>query len=126
MCSDHGAVDHISGGISLHHLSQRFEHRVEHARHHPSPVTSEHAVPFTIVIRQVPPLRPCLGNPHHAFEIQSVTSCRAAATTRFRRKQRPNDCPFLVRKPNSLAQRHLQKTALNQSRTLLSTFVHEI
>jgi hypothetical protein len=31
MCSDHCAVDHISGGISLHHFSQRFEHRVEHA-----------------------------------------------------------------------------------------------
>jgi len=33
MCSDYCAVNHINGGISLHDFSQRFKHRVEHARH---------------------------------------------------------------------------------------------
>ncbi|MBS1079022.1 hypothetical protein JK217_15125 [Gluconobacter kondonii] len=31
MCPDHGAVDHVGGGVALHHFSQRFQHRVEHA-----------------------------------------------------------------------------------------------
>ena len=31
MCPDNGAVDHVGASFPLDHLSQRFEHRLEHA-----------------------------------------------------------------------------------------------
>lgn len=125
MCSDDGAVDHVGGGVSLHHFSQRFEHRVEHTGRHPSPIAAENAVPLAIFVRQVPPLRACSGDPHHSLKIQPVILRRAASATALRRQQRANDRPFLVRKPDPLAQRRLQKLALNQPASPLSTFVHE-
>lgn len=48
-----------------------------------------------------------------------------AAATAFSRQQRADDLPLLVRKPNPLAQRRLQKSALSQPATPLSTFVHD-
>jgi len=72
MCPDHRAVDYVGSDIPLGHSSQSFEHRIEHACRHPSSVTSEHAVLLAIIIRQVAPLRSGSGNPHHAFEIQTI------------------------------------------------------
>ena len=31
MCPDHGAIDHVGGGIASRQLGQRLEHGVEHA-----------------------------------------------------------------------------------------------
>jgi hypothetical protein len=85
MCPDHGAVDHVGGGISFHHFRQRFEHRVEHAGRHPSSITPENAVPLAIFIGQVSPLRSRSGNPHHALEIPPIILRRSATATMFRR-----------------------------------------
>ena len=125
MCSDNGAVDHVGGGVSLHHFAERFEYRVEYANRNPSPITTKNAVPFAIFVGQVPPLRACPGNPHHTFKIQPIILSRAATATALRRQQRADDLPFRIQKPNTLAQRYLQKSALNQCASLLSTFVHE-
>ncbi|GFE98145.1 hypothetical protein DmGdi_32180 [Gluconobacter sp. Gdi] len=72
MCPDHGAVDHVGGGVALHYFSQRFQHRVEHASCNPAPIAAEHAVPLAVFVWQVSPLRACPRNPHHAFEIEAV------------------------------------------------------
>lgn len=125
MCPDYGAVDHVRSGVPLYHFRQRFEYRVEHPRRHPSPITPKHAVPLAIFIGKVPPLRPCPSNPHHAFEIQPVILRRAAAATLLRRQKCADNRPFLVQKPNTIAQRGLQKSELNQSERPLSTVVHE-
>lgn len=123
MCPDHGAVDHVCGGVALYQFGQRFEHRVEHAGRDPAPVSAENAVPLAIFIRQMTLLRTRAGNPHHTFEIQPVVLRRAATATTLRRQQRADDRPFVVRQTNPLAQRCLQKSALNQSASPLSTFV---
>ena len=125
MCPDHGAIDHVGGDVSLDHFRQRFQHRVEHAGRYPAPVAPEHAVPFAIFVRQVAPLRSSAGNPHHALEIQPVVLRGAATPPPFRRQQFPDDRPLVVPQSNPLAQGRLQKTALNQPTSILSTFVHE-
>lgn len=125
MCPDNGAIDHVGGGIAFHHLGERFEQRIEHPRRDPSSVSAEDAVPLAIFIRQMTPLRPGSGHPHHAFEIALIILRRTAPSTPLCWQQRPDQCPFLVRYPNPLAQRCLQKTALNQRPSLASSFVHE-
>lgn len=125
MFPDHRAVYHACCGIPFDRFSQGFKHRIEYARRHPASVASEYAVPLPIVIRQVTPLRSDSGNPNNTFEIQTIVLRRTAPTTRLTRKERPDDGSFFVRKPNMLAQRCLQKAALNQSGMVLSIFVHE-
>jgi hypothetical protein len=125
MCPDHGAIDHVGGCIPPRQLGQRLEHGIEHAGRNPSPVAPEHAVPFAIFVRQMPPLRTGPGDPHHTFEIGAVILCRSAATSAFRRQERPDHFPFFVRNPNPLAQGRLQKPALNQGPSPQSSFVHE-
>jgi len=125
MCPDHGAVDHVGGDVALHHFSQRFQHRVEHASCNPAPIAAEHAVPLAVFVWQMSPLRACPRNPHHAFEIEAVILRRPATSTMFRRQKCTDDRPLVVRQSNPLAQRGLQKTALNQGMGPLSTFVHE-
>lgn len=48
---------------------------------------------------------------------------RVATPTALRRQQQADDVPFLVRHPDSPAQRCPQKSALNQQTSLLSAFV---
>ena len=124
MCSDDGAVDHVSPGVTFYYLGQCFEHRVEHPGLHPSAVAAKHAVPLAVLIGQVTPLRPCPGNPHHAFEIAPIISRRSAPATTLRGQQRTDDRPFLVRHANAFAQHCLQNAVLNQLPSPLSTFVH--
>jgi hypothetical protein len=114
VCPDDGAVDHVSGGISLHHFGQRFEYCIEDAERYPSPISSKNAVPLAVLVGKVPPLRTGPSNPHHAFEIQAVILSRAATATALRRQQRADDHPFPIRKTYPFAQRCLQKSALNQ------------
>jgi hypothetical protein len=71
-----------------------------------------------------PPLRARAGHPHHALEEPPVVMCRTTAPTALGRQQRPDQFPFLVQQTNPLAQRRLQKAALNQPGTKPSTFVH--
>ncbi len=85
MCPDHGAVDHVGGGVSLRQFRQRFEHRVEHAGLDPSSVAAEDAVPLAIFVGQLTPLRARPRHPHHAFKIQPVILRRTAAPTSLRR-----------------------------------------
>jgi len=125
MCPDDGTVDHVGGGISLHHFGKRFEHGVKDAGRHPSPIAAKNAVPLAIFVRQVPPLRACPGDPHHPFEIQPVILRGPAAAATLSGQKSPDDRPFRVRYPYPLAQRCLQKSALNQAASPLSTFVHE-
>ncbi len=114
MCPDHCAVDHVRGGIASRQFGQRLEHGIEHAGRDPSPIAPEHAVPLTILVWQVSPLRAGSRNPHHAFKIRAIILRRAASTTMLRRQQRPDHFPFLVCNADTLAQSCLQKPALNQ------------
>ena len=125
MCPDYRAIDHVGGGIASRQFGQRLEHRIEHAGRDPSAVASEDAVPLAILVRQVPPLRARPRDPHHAFEIGAVILRRAASTTMLRRQKRPDHFPFLVCNSDPLAQRCLQKTALNQGPSPQSSFVHK-
>jgi hypothetical protein len=125
MCPDNSAIDHVGGGIAFHHLGERFEHRIEHRRRDPSPVSAEDAVPLAIFIGQMTPLRPGPGHPHHAFEIAPIVLRRTASSTPLCWQKWPYQCPFLIRNPNPLAQCCLQKTALNQWPSPASSFVHE-
>ncbi len=122
---DDSAIDHVSASISLDQFGQRLEHRLEHASLDPTSISAEDAVPLAILIRQMSPLRARARHPHHAFEITSVVLRRAAASTPLGWQQRPDQCPFLVRQTNPLAQGCLQMEALNQNRIPQSTFVHE-
>lgn len=125
MCPDHGAIDHVGGGIAPRQLGQRFEHGIEHTGRDPSSIAPEHAVPLTIFVGQVPPLRAGPRDPHHAFKIGAVILRRATSATPLRRQQRPDHFPFLVCNADPLAQRCLQKPALNQAPSPQSSFVHE-
>jgi len=125
MCPDHGAIDHVGGGIAACQFGQRLEHGIEHAGRDPSSIAPEHAVPLAILIRQMPPLRAGSRDPHHAFKIGTVILRWSASTTMLRRQQRPDHLPFLVCNADPLAQVRLQKTALNQGPSPQSTFVHE-
>lgn len=125
MRPDNRAVDHIGAGVSFDQLRQALQHGIEDANLHPAPVTAEDAVPFAIIVREMPPLRARPRQPHHAFEVATVVLCRAAAAPALGRQQRPDHRPLLVRKTNPLAQGFLQKEALNQSLSPTSTFVHD-
>lgn len=125
MCPDHGAVDHVGGCVAPRQFGQRLKHGIEHAGRDPSSIAPEDAVPFAILVRQMPPLRAGPRDPHHTFEIAAVILCRPAASTTFRRQQRPDHIPFFVRNTNPLAQDRLQKPALNQYGSRQSSFVHE-
>jgi hypothetical protein len=119
------AVDHVGASISLDQLGQGFEHRVEHARLNPSPISPEDAVPFTVFVGKMPPLRTGARHPHHALEITSVVLSRAAPAPALSRQKRADQRPFFVRQSNPFAQRCSQMEALNQNRIPQSTFVHE-
>ena len=125
MCPDHRAVDHVGGRVAPRQFGQRFEHGIEHTGRDPSSIAPEHAVPLAILVRQMPPLRAGPRDPHHAFKIAAIILRRAASATMLRRQKRSDHFPFLVCNANPLAQGCLQKTALNQAQSLLSTFVHE-
>ena len=111
MRSNRGTIDHVGFAVSLHHFRQCLKHRIEHACLHPAPVATKHAVPFAVLIGKVTPLRPRPRHPHHPLEIAPVILCRATPAPPFGRQQRPNDCPFLVRYPNPLAQHRLPKSS---------------
>jgi hypothetical protein len=115
MCPDHRAVDHVGSAIAACHFRQGFEHRVEHPGLHPSAVAPEHAVPLAIFIGKVTPLRACPGHPHHAFKIQPVVLRGATTSAPLRWQERANQCPFLVRHTNPLAQRRLPKDSLEST-----------
>jgi hypothetical protein len=115
MCPDHRAVDHVGSAIAACHFRQGFEHRVEHPGLHPSAVAPEHAVPLAIFIGKVTPLRACPGHPHHAFKIQPVVMSGATTSAPLRWQERANQCPFLVRHTNPLAQRRLPKDSLEST-----------
>ena len=125
MCPDHGAIDHVGGCVAPRQFRQRLQHGIEHAGRNPSSIAPENAVPLAILVRQMPPLRTGPGNPHHALEIAAIILCRAAATAALSRQQRPDQRPLLIRYTDPLAQRCLQKVALNQALSLRSSFVHE-
>lgn len=125
MCPDHGAIDHVGGGIAPRQLGQCLEHGIEHAGCDPSSVAPEHAVPLAIPVRQVSPLRAGPRDPHHTFEIGAVILRRAASATMLSWEQRPDHFPFFIRNANPLAQGCLQKPALNQGPSPQSSFVHE-
>jgi len=125
MCPDNSAVDHVGASISLDHLRQRFEHRLEHAGFDPASVTAEDAVPLAVFVRQMSPLRSRARHPHHTFEIASIVLGWAASASLLSGKKRTDHRPFIVRQTNPLAQGCLQKETLNQNRILQSTFVHE-
>lgn len=125
MCPDNRAIDHVGGGVAPCQLGQRLEHRIEHAGRDPSSIAPEDAVPLTILVRQVTPLRTGSRDPHHAFKIGTVILCRPASAAMLRRQQRPDHFPFFVCNANPLAQGCLQKTALNQRPSPQSSFVHE-
>lgn len=114
MCPDHRAVDHVGGCMPPRQFGQCLEHGIEHTGRDPSSITSEHAVPLAILIRQMSPLRAGPRDPHHAFKIGTIILRRAASTTTLRRQQRPDHSPFLVCNADPLAQGRLQKPALNQ------------
>ena len=86
MCPDHGAIDHVGGGIAPCQLGQRLEHGIEYAGHNPSSIAPKHTVPPAIFIRQMSPLRAGPRNPHHAFKIGAIILRRAASTTMLRRQ----------------------------------------
>jgi hypothetical protein len=115
MCSDYSAIDHVGGGVSLHQTGKRFEHCVEHAGLNPSSVAAKNAVPFAILVWQVPPLRPGPRHPHHAFIVKPVILRRAAAPASLRGQQRPDQCPLIVRYTYSLAQDCLPKDSLEST-----------
>lgn len=125
MRPDYRAVDHVSAGIALHHLGQRLQQGVEHPGLDPAPVAPEHAVPLAIFVGKMPPLRARPRHPHHALEIGPIVSGRPTSATIFRRQQRTDQRPLLIRYPDPLAQRRLQKAALNQPPSLKSSFVHD-
>lgn len=87
MCPDYGAIDHVGGDVSLHHLCECLQHRVKHAGRNPAPVAPEHAVPFAIFVRQVTPQRSCPGNPHHTFEVAPIVLRRTATAPSLGRQQ---------------------------------------
>ena len=62
-------------------FGQCLEHGIEHTGRDPSSITSEHAVPLAILIRQMSPLRAGPRDPHHAFKIGTIILRRAASTT---------------------------------------------
>ena len=82
-------------------FGQCLEHGIEHTGRDPSSITSEHAVPLAIFVRQVSPLRAGPRDPHHAFEIGTVILRWSAATPT--RQQRPDYFPFFVCNANPLA-----------------------
>ena len=114
MCPDHGAIDHVGGGIAPRQFGQCLEHGIEHAGRDPSSIAPEHTVPLAIFVRQMSPLRAGPRNPHHAFKIGAIILRRAASTTMLRRQQRPDHLPFFIRNADPLTQCRLQKAALNQ------------
>src|SRR3546814_4470517 len=73
----------------------------------------------------VPPLRPRPRHPDHALEVAPVVASRTASPSALSRKQRPDQCPLVIRYSNPLAQRRPQKTALNQPKSRSSTFVQD-
>lgn len=125
MRPDDGCVDHVGAGISLDHIRQAFQHGIENTDLQPAPVTAEDAVPFAVVVREMPPLRARPRQPHHALEVAAVVLRRSATAPALGRQQRTDQRPFLVRQTDTLAQGFLQKEALNQSASLRSSFVHE-
>lgn len=125
MCPDHGAVDHVGGGVAPRQFGQCLEHGIEHPGRDPSSIAPEYAVPLAIFVRKMPPLRAGARDPHHAFKIWAIILRRTASTTTLRRQQPPDHFPFLVCNADPLAQSCLQKTALNQRSSHQSSFVHE-
>ncbi len=115
MCPDHCAIDHVGCRVSSSHFRQRFEHCVEHTSLDPSSVAAEHAVPFAIFVGQMPPLRARPRHPHHTLIVEPVILRRAAPPTSFRGQQWPDQCPFIVRHSNSLAQDCLPKDSLKST-----------
>ncbi|EAU40989.1 hypothetical protein FP2506_14534 [Fulvimarina pelagi HTCC2506] len=72
MSAHDSGIDHVGRSLSIRHLRQRFEHRIEQAGFEPKAITPEDAVPFAVFIGQMPPLRPGPGKPPHAFEETAV------------------------------------------------------
>ena len=125
MCPDHGAVDHVGRAILLYHLGECLQQGIKHAHLHPAPIAPEHAVPLPVFVWQQTPLRARPRHPHHAFEVAPVVASGSAAPPMLGRQQRANQSPLIVRNPDPLTQRCLQKTALNQLPSLRSSFVHK-
>jgi hypothetical protein len=115
MCPDYGAVDHVGGCVSSSQFRQCFEHRIKHAGFDPSSIATEHAVPFAIFVGQMPPLRARPRHPHHTLIVETVILRRAAPPTSFRGQQWPDQCPLIVRYPNSLPQDCLPKDSLEST-----------
>ena len=108
MRPDHRAVDHVGGSLAPCQFGQGLEHSVEHPDRDPSVVTAEDAVPLLILIRQMAPLRTGPREPDHTLEVAPVILRRATTATALRWQQRPDQCPFLGRYANPLAQCRLE------------------
>ena len=104
MRADNGSIDHVGVGVSLDHLGQCFEHGIENAYFDPSSIAAEYAVPLAVFVGQVAPLRTRPDHPHHVLEKTPVVMARPAAAPTFRRQKRPDQCPFLIRQTDTLAQ----------------------
>src|SRR3546814_18114294 len=123
MRPDDRAVDHVGARVPFDHLGERLQHGVEHSGRHPATIPPEHAVPLAVLVGQVPPQRPRPRHPDHALEIAPVVASRTASSTALSRKQRPDQCPLVLRYSNPLAQRRHHKTALNKTKSLDRTSV---
>jgi hypothetical protein len=123
MCPDYRAIDHVGSCLAPRRVSQRLEHRIEHAGRDPSSIAPEDAAPLAIVIGKMPPLRIRPSDPHHTLEVASIILCRA--TTATARQERADQSPFFIRNSDPLTQYRLQKAALNQRPSPASSFVHE-
>lgn len=124
MRPDDGAVDHVGSSVSGHQFGKGFQHGVEHAGLDPAPIPAKNAVPLAVCVRKISPLRSRPRDPQHALEIPPVILARPPPPTTFRRKQRPNDRPFLVAQSNPFVQDSisLQDESLNQNPSPASIF----
>ena len=86
MRPDDGTINHIGGDRAPGEFRQRLKHRIEYAGRDPSSVSPENAVPFSVFIRQMTPLRARPRDPHHTFEVAPVILRWATTTTAFWRQ----------------------------------------
>ena len=124
MSAHDGAVDHVGRSFSPGDLGQALQHGVEHPALDPAAIAAKDAVPFTVFVGKLTPLRPGSRDPQHPLEIGPVVTRRATASPALGRQQRPDQRPILVRNTDPLTQCRLQKAALNQLRVTSLTFVH--